>query len=114
MPFKVVRKFIERGSERLEEGDIFEPEEYELDAFGDRLEEVGDMAEDAAETFEDATDTAEKFLNPSEYTNDEVEEQVANIDDVGELEEMFEAEESGENRAGAKNAIQDRIDELTE
>lgn len=38
---RVTRKYITRSSgETFEQGDVFEPTQAELDAFGDRLEEV--------------------------------------------------------------------------
>lgn len=52
-------------------------------------------------------------LNPSEHTIDELEAQLDEIDDPDALEEIRDAETSGEDRTGAIEAIDDRLDSVS-
>ena len=53
-------------------------------------------------------------FDPSNYTNDEVAERVADIDDPETLAALKNLEEQQQDRAGATDAIADRLDELEE
>lgn len=53
-------------------------------------------------------------FDPGNYTNDEVAERVADIDDPDTLEALKNLEEQQQDRAGATDAIADRLDELEE
>jgi len=52
-------------------------------------------------------------LDPSEYTVDELEEELAEMEDRDEVEAALQAEEHGEDRKGAKEAIEARLEELS-
>ena len=52
-------------------------------------------------------------LDPSEHTIDELEAQLDEIDDPDALEEIHDAETSGEDRTGAIEAIDDRLDSVS-
>ena len=52
-------------------------------------------------------------LDPSEHTIDELEAQLDEIDDPDALEEIRDAETSGEDRTGAIEAIDDRLDSVS-
>jgi len=52
-------------------------------------------------------------LDPSEYTIDELEEELAEMEDRDEVEAALNAEEHGEDRNGAKEAIEARLEELS-
>jgi hypothetical protein len=47
--------------------------------------------------------------NPSDYTIDELEDELESIDDSDILSELLEAEANGDNRTGAKEAIEQRL-----
>lgn len=47
-----------------------------------------------------------------DMTVDEIEETVADIDDRDELEAMLDAEEDGKDRVTAKDAIEERLEEM--
>jgi len=51
-------------------------------------------------------------FNPGDHTNDEVAERVADIDDWATLEALKNLEEQQQDRAGATDAIADRLDGL--
>lgn len=53
-------------------------------------------------------------LDPSEYTVDELGDELDGIDDAETLREIRETETEGEDRAGAKDAIDDRLEALTD
>ena len=53
-------------------------------------------------------------FNPGDHTNDEVAERVADIDDPATLEALTRLEEQQQDRAGATDAIAERLDELEE
>jgi hypothetical protein len=48
-------------------------------------------------------------LNPSDYTIDELEDELASIDDSDTLHELLEDEANGDNRTGANEAIEQRL-----
>lgn len=48
-------------------------------------------------------------IDPSEHTISELEEALEDVDDPDELEAILDAEQEGENRAGAKEAIEERL-----
>ena len=52
-------------------------------------------------------------LDPSEHTIDELEAQLDEIDDPDALERIRDAETSGEDRTGAVEAIDDRLDSVS-
>ena len=52
-------------------------------------------------------------LDPSEHTIDELEAQLDEIDDPDALEEIRDAETGGEDRTGAIEAIDDRLDSVS-
>jgi hypothetical protein len=106
--YRVTWKRIARGDEVFEEGDVFEPTDAELDAFGDRLEPV-DGDEDNAEDG-DELDTAP--FDPAEYTNEEIAERVEVADDEEALHALLDLEENQQDRDGATSAIEERLEEL--
>ncbi|GAA0453041.1 gas vesicle protein [Halococcus dombrowskii] len=53
-------------------------------------------------------------LDPGEHTIDELRDELDDIDDPETLEELREAETDGEDRAGAKEAIDERLDTVTD
>jgi electron transfer flavoprotein alpha subunit len=57
---------------------------------------------------------AEPPLDPGEYTIQELGPEIQNIEDVDALRAILEAEEAGEDRAGAKTVIESRIEKFTE
>jgi hypothetical protein len=52
-------------------------------------------------------------LDPSQHTIDELRDELDGIDDPEALEELRESEADGENREGAKEAIDERLDAVT-
>jgi hypothetical protein len=48
-------------------------------------------------------------LNPSDYTIDELENEIESIDDPDSLHELLEAEANEDNRTGAKEAIEQQL-----
>ena len=61
---------------------------------------------------DDANPDSDVDLDPNEYTVDELEDKLAAVDDPAELDATLAAEESGQDRTTAKDAIQARIDEV--
>lgn len=110
-PHKVVGKHIFRGRERVEVGQIIDPSDAELAAFGDRLEPVDDPDDE-----EDPPPEVGESLpfNPADCTNDEVAENVADVDDEEALRALLNLEQEQKDRDGATEAIQDRLDEVSE
>ena len=53
-------------------------------------------------------------IDPSEHTIDELEDELADIEDPETLEAIREAESNGENRAGAKETIDERIETVSD
>ncbi len=53
-------------------------------------------------------------LDPSEHTIDELRDELDAIDDPEALEELRETESDGENREGAKEAIDERLDAVSD
>ena len=53
-------------------------------------------------------------LDPGEHTIDELRDELDDIDDRETLEELREAETDGEDRTGAKEAIDERLDTITD
>ncbi|KTG10950.1 gas vesicle synthesis family protein [Haloprofundus marisrubri] len=53
-------------------------------------------------------------LDPTEHTVDELEDELQEIDDQATLRDAYEAEQSGEDRSSAKEAIRRRLDEVAE
>jgi len=116
----------DNSNEAVERGDIIEPTEAELDSFGDLLRPV----EPATETDENAEDTtseettssdesdsgdeaviAEPPFDPSQYTIQELDEEIAENDySDDELEAALDVEQSGDDRSGAKDTIQAHLD----
>lgn len=52
-------------------------------------------------------------LDPSEYTVAELEDEVENIESLEELESILDQEIAGKDRVTAKQAVEDRIDEVS-
>lgn len=107
--YRVTHKWIRRGGEVIEEGETFEPSEAELNAFSDRLEPVDDSPDD-----EEDPPPEETSFDPADYTNDEVEEEVADIDDEEQLRALLELEQEQRDRSGAIDAIEERLEEVGE
>ena len=108
-PHRVTHKRIRRSSDEVYyEGDEFEPTDAELSAFGDRLEPVDDDPDDE----EDPPPEDELPFDPADYTNDEVAEEVEDVDDAAELEALLEAEQEDQDRSGATDAIESRLEEV--
>ncbi|HET7324932.1 MAG TPA: gas vesicle protein GvpO [Halococcus sp.] len=53
-------------------------------------------------------------LDPNEYTVEELRDELDGIDDPDALEELREAESDGENRTGAKDAIDERLEAVSD
>ncbi|WP_049997332.1 gas vesicle protein GvpO [Halococcus sediminicola] len=53
-------------------------------------------------------------IDPSEYTVDELRDELDSIDDGGVLREVREAESDGKNRSGAKEAIAERLETVSD
>lgn len=103
--YRVTHRFIQRGDDRVEAGEEFEPDDVEIDAFGDRLELVD-------ETEDEEPEAESVSFHPSDNTINELEEHIEDVDDLSELEALRAIEEQNDNRAGAKQIIDERIDEL--
>ena len=74
-----------------------------------------DPPEDSeSENDTEASDEVYRTLDPSEYTIDELEAELATGDFDATLDEIEEAEKEQEDRDGALEAIDDRRDELGE
>ena len=54
----------------------------------------------------------EPEIDPSDFTIQEIQDQVSTVDDVDVLEQMMSDEKDGQNRKGAKAALASRKDEL--
>jgi hypothetical protein len=52
-------------------------------------------------------------LDPGEHTVDELRDELDGMDDPEALEELRKVEADGENRGGAKGAIDERLDAVT-
>jgi hypothetical protein len=79
------------------------------------VEEVDVEADDAdAESFEEGIETVRDAVSfdPSDHTNDEIAELVEDIDNADELPAIRELEKHDQNRSGALDAIDERLDEL--
>lgn len=57
---------------------------------------------------------AEPDVDPDAHTVDELADEIESLDDPRALEEMYEAEAEHQDRKGVKEAIQDRLEELTD
>ncbi|UPM45052.1 gas vesicle protein GvpO [Halocatena salina] len=55
---------------------------------------------------------AEQDVNPNAYTVDELSDEVKSIDDPETLTEMYDAETEQQDRTGAKEAIETRLEDL--
>lgn len=98
------------------EGVVEVPDEYVeplLEAGYERVEDDSDgQGEDDGNSNGDEGDS--HGFNLADSNNSEVEEYVAEVDDVDVLEDLLEDEEAGEDRKGAKSAIESRLEELRE
>lgn len=95
--FRITRGTIRQGGELYEVGDEIELDERTAAQLSDRVEAVEELP-----------------FDPSELTNDGVEEAVQDVDDIDVLQQLVDTEQSGSDRTGAIEALEDRIDELTE
>lgn len=111
-PHQVTHKQIRRGGEVFQKGDEFVPTEAELDAFSDRLEPVGGTPDEEEDPPPEETESGTLPFNPQEYTNDGVEEQVAEVDDEDALQALLNLEAEQQDRVGAKEAIEARLNEV--
>jgi hypothetical protein len=89
-----------RGRGDFQEVDVQDAEFREVDDSGTATPDI------------DASEGDTLPFNPEEHTNDEVAERVADIDDVETLIALRNLEEEQQDRAGATDAIEDRIDDL--
>jgi len=111
--------------EKVERGDVIEPTESELDSFGDSLRPLGqaetvdepDTADETAtetstdDAEESDAETSEAPIDPSEYTIDELDEEIAEGDySKAAISAILEAEQSGDDRNGAVDTIQAHLD----
>ena len=83
----------------------------------DVLDESGDSDEEGEETDEsDVNEVAGESgtlpFNPEAKTNDDIADRVADIDDPETLQALLNLEEEQQDRTGATDAIEDRLDEL--
>lgn len=83
-------------------GDLIDPTEEELEAFSDRLREVR------------SPESEEDEFGLSDKTVADVQEELESGEYDESLEELFDAEVSGEDRKGVKEAINERSDEINE
>lgn len=51
-------------------------------------------------------------VDPTEHTVEQLKDEIASVDDPDALQEILDAEEDGENRTSAKEAIERRLDEV--
>lgn len=118
-----IRVRVERGEYRHERehytrGDELEVPEKTLDKHPrslTRIEDVDDSATKADEpSSEGDTDEIDVDPHPSEVTIPELEERIADVEDVDLLEAIRDAEEASKDREGATDALDDRIADLEE
>lgn len=95
--YQVTRKSIRMGGKKYEPGDKINIGDRTAKLLSDRVEEIDAIP-----------------FEPSTLTNSEIEEAVQDVDDVDLIEKLLDAEQSGDNRTGAIEALEERIDELTE
>lgn len=57
---------------------------------------------------------AEQDVDPDAHTVDELSDEIESVDDPEALKEIYEAETDHQDRKGAKEVIQDRLEELTD
>ena len=95
--YQVTRKSIRMGGKKYEPGDKINIGDRTAKLLSDRVEEIDTIP-----------------FEPSTLTNSEIEEAVQDVDDVDLIEKLLDAEQSGDNRTGAIEALEERIDELTE
>lgn len=99
--------------EWYEQEDELEVSEETLEEYPRRLERVDDVQEESAEADEEDGLTIDDLdPHPDDRTISELEERVADVDDVELLETILEAEQEDDPRTGAVDAVQDRLDEL--
>lgn len=106
------------GQEVVDPGDIIQPTEAELDAFGDALEPVRESnggtepATEPDQTEETAeAEVADPPFDPGEYSIDDLETELSEGDYTdAELAALLDAEQAGDNtRSGAVDVIQSQL-----
>jgi len=112
--FRVGGHGFDPGDERTVDDELAEyladRDDFEVvdDAGGDDVhEEDGPPDPDAVDG-----ETGTLPFSPQNYTNDEIAEKVADIDEPAALRALLSLEAEQKDRAGATDAIEDRLDEL--
>jgi len=115
---RVANGSIRYDRELYEEGDELEVHEGALESHPRTLERVDEGGQDDSdgvdETHAEAAAGEEGTLpfNPESHTNDELAEQVAEIEDTATLVALRNLETEQKDRTGAKEAIDERLDDL--
>jgi hypothetical protein len=102
-----------RDGDVVEPGDVIEPTEAELEAFGDVLEAVHEREIDAETTPESPTIESPP-IDPSEYTVDELQDALEDADydwTDATLRGLRQAEVDGQNRDTALEAIDAELED---
>lgn len=102
------RAYIRPLEQRFEIGDRVDVDE-EMAAY--LCDERGDFGRVLEKDDSEAVDDELPF-DPADLTVDELEERIADIDDVATLDALGQAEDEGKSRETALEAIDDRLDEL--
>ena len=80
----------------------------------EQVDDVDDVTDDADEEQVDQGDPPEVDPHPGELTVDEIEDRVAEVDDLAKLRAILSLEEDGKDRTTATDAIEERIHDLEE
>lgn len=117
---RVIRSMFGHGREIYRRGDTLEVGRTVLEKHPNTLEQVdqantevsaADEAKDSAEA-DDGVTVDELDPHPEALNVDELEERIADVDDLELLETIREAEAESQNRTTAKDAIDARLNEL--
>jgi hypothetical protein len=111
---RVDRPQYRSGGEQYERGDTLTVSKRELDRHPNSLEKIGEVTGEAeGEDVPDGPSGKLPFL-PPEHSVSEIEERIAEIDDVEAVRALRNAEqqEQDDPRTTAVEAFDDRIDEL--
>jgi hypothetical protein len=114
--FRYDREHYERGDELAVSVAALEKHPRSLN----RLDEAAGESEDEPAADPDADDEAPDLAfdpdeidpHPSDLTINELSERVEGVEDAGKLETIRYLEDESKDRTGAKDAIDDRLDEL--
>ena len=118
VPEERVEKYLSHrigGWERVDEEQETTQNDTEEEA--DVEEAVEEAADETLDQFQEALEDGEPEtlpFNPEELTNTEIEEEVAEIDDEETLVALLNLEEDQQDRKGATDAIEARLEEVRE